>query len=563
MKRNIQALANQDYDLVIVGGGINGAACAWDATLRGLKVALLERKDFGWSTSSNSAKIAHSGSRYLQHLDFKRMRESIRERNLLHERAPHLVNSQPYLLPLYGHGIKGRETTAIYFKAYDLCSLDRQWARDPARRIPNSRLVSKAEVLKIAPDINAENLTGGAIWYEGQMHNTERLLLSHLQAATERGAQIANCVEVTNFTKSGNTITGVEAKDLISGEVFSIQAKAVINASGPWIFKTLKLTGIPLKKQPVHASKAFSLLTRPFLKENYALTFPIRPMYKDRQAVLDKKASLSFAIPWRGYSLIGSLHLSCDENADKVTITEQEIQDYIDMINEGYPAAKLTREDVRHVLWGIVPADNAGSAAPLKHYEIIDHAESDQIERLVSVVGVKFTTARDVAEKTLNLICQKIGKSKACNTAKVPLWGGDIEYLNEFKQRVIQAQSERFSREVILHLIDTYGSQYQRPLAYLAENLEWAEVIPDTLILKVEIIHAIRDEMATTLADVVFRRTDLASLEYPGEDKLQICAALMATELGWSESRIQAEIQAVSQAYIVIPNDQKNVAALV
>lgn len=563
MKRNIQALANQDYDLVIVGGGINGAACAWDATLRGLKVALLERKDFGWATSSNSAKIAHSGLRYLQHRDFKRMRQSIKERNLIHARAPHLINSQPYLLPIYGHGIKGLETSAIYFKAYDLCSVDRQWSKDPARRVPDSRIISKEEVLKIAPDVDSKNLTGGAIWYEGQMHNTERLLLSHLQSAAERGAHIANCVEVTDFIKSGNSITGVEAKDLISGETFSIKTKAVINASGPWIVDTLQLTGKKLKKQPVHASKAFSLLTRPFLKGNYALTFPIKPMYQDRQAVLDKKASLSFAIPWRGYSLIGSLHLSCEEGAEKATITEQEIQDYIDMINEGYPAAKLTREDVRHVLWGIVPADGAGSAAPLKHYEIVDHAEDDQIESIISVVGVKFTTSRYVAEKAINLICQKIGKSAACTTTKVPLWGGDIEYLDKFKQQALQAEAGRFSKDVILHLIDTYGSQYQRPLFYLKENPQWAEVIPNTSILAVEVIYAIRDEMATSLADVVLRRTDLASLEYPGEDKLRSCADLMAQELGWSESRIQAEIHEVSQAYIVIPNDKKAVAALV
>ncbi len=561
MKRNIQALANQDYDLVVVGGGINGAACAWDATLRGLKVALLERKDFGWATSSNSAKIAHSGLRYLQHIDFKRARESIRERNLLHARAPHLVNSQPYLLPIYGHGIKGRETMSIYIKAYDLCSLDRQWSKDPARRIPNSYMISKKEVLRIAPDIDSENLTGGAVWYEGQMHNTERLLISCIQSAAERGAQIANCVEVTDFLKSGNTITGVEAKDLISGETFSINAKAVINASGPWIVNTLKLTGEQLKKQPVHASKAFSLLTRPFLEEDYALTFPIKPMYEDRQAVLDKKASLSFAIPWRGYSLIGSLHLSCKEDdPENITITEEEIQDYIDMINEGYPAAKLTREDVRHVLWGIVPADGEGSAAPLKHYEIVDHAKDDQIERLVSVVGVKFTTARDVAEKTLDIICQKIGKKALCTTAKVPLWGGDIEYLDKLKQQAIQAESGRFSEEVVLHLVETYGSQYQRPLSYINENPEWAEVIPGTPIVKAEVIHAIRDEMATTLSDVVLRRTDLASVEYPGEDQLRIFAELMAKELGWSESHIQSEIREVSKTYIIIPSDKKPLA---
>ena len=350
MKRNIPALIDRKgYDLIIIGGGINGAACAWDAVLRGLNVALLERRDFGWATSSNSSKIAHSGLRYLQHADFKRMRESIRERNLIHQRAPHLINSQPYLLPVYGHGIKGRETMGIYIKTYDLFSLDRQWFKDPARRIPGSFMISKEEVLKIAPDVDQENLTGGAIWYEGQMHNTERLLLSYVRAAAENGADIANNVEVTNFIKSGNTVTGVEAKDLISGETFSLNAKAVVNAAGPWIVKTLNLAK-SFKKNPVHASKAFTQIARKFT-EAHALPFPIRPMYEDRQAVVDKKSSLTFAIPWRGLCMIGSLHLACtEEDPAKITITEEEIQTYIDLINDGYPAANLTREEVRNIL---------------------------------------------------------------------------------------------------------------------------------------------------------------------------------------------------------------------
>ena len=562
MKRDIQALVNQEYDLVVVGGGINGAACAWDATLRGLKVALLERKDFGWATSSSSSKIAHSGLRYLQHIDFKRMRESIRERNLIHQRAPHLIHSQPYLMPIYGHGVKGRETMAIYIKTYDMFSLDRQWFKDPARKIPSSFMISKEEVLKISPDIETENLTGGAVWYEGQMHNTERLLLSYVRSAYDKGASIANKIEVTDFLKAGDLITGVQARDLVSGETFSIKAKAVVNASGPWIVKNLNLIK-SFKENPVHASKAFTLITRAFTEE-HALTFGIRPMYEDRQAVVDKKSSLMFAIPWRGLCMIGSLHLACDEeDPAKITITEEEIQTYIDLINEGYPAAKLTRDDVRNILWGIVPADEANSAAPKKHYEILDHAKEDQLEGLVSVAGVKYTTARDVAEKSINLVCKKLGKSLACTTAKVPLWGGDIEYLDKFKQQAIQTESERFSEKVMVRLVETYGSQYPEVLAYLDENPEWADFVPDSLVLKAEIIHAVRDEMANSLADAVLRRTDLGSLEYPGETALRVCAKLMAQELGWSESRIQSEMRDVEKAYIVIPNDKKAYAASV
>lgn len=562
MKRNIEALASQDYDLVVIGGGINGAACTWDATLRGLKVALLERKDFGWATSSNSSKIAHSGLRYLQHIDFKRMRESIRERNLIHQRAPHLIRSQPYLLPIYGHGVKGRETMAIYIKTYDLFSLDRQWFKDPARKIPNSFMISREEVLKIAPDIESTNLTGGAVWYEGQMHNTERLLFSYVRSAVDKGAQVANYVEVTDFLKSGDTITGVQAKDLTTGETFSLNAKAVVNASGPWIVQTLNLVK-SFEKNPVHASKAFTLITRPFTKE-HALTFPIRPMYDDRQAVLDKKASLMFAIPWRGLCMIGSLHLACDEeDPAKITISEEEIQNYIDLINEGYPAAKLTRKDVRNILWGIIPGEKANSASPEKHYQILDHAKTDNLESLISVVGVKYTTSRDVAHKAIDLICQKLGQSLPCTTDKVPLWGGDIEYLDKFRQQAAKAEAHRLSEEIVLHLIDTYGSKYPEVLAYLDENPAWAETIPGSPVLKAEVIHAVRDEMAGSLSDVVLRRTDLASLEYPGEEPLRVCAELMAQELGWSESRIQAEMKAVEESYIVIPYDKKPQATAV
>ena len=557
MKRNIQDLINNDYDLAIIGGGIYGAACAWDASLRGLKVALLERDDFGWSTSSNSAKIAHSGLRYLQHVDFKRMRESIRERNLILQRAPHLINSQPYLLPIYGHGIKGRETMSIYIRVYDLFSPDRHWFKDAARRIPDSYMISKEEVLRIAPDLNSKNLTGGAVWYEGQMHNTERLLLAYMRSAAERNASLANYAEVVGFLKSGDAVTGVQVKDRITNETFSVRAKAVINASGPWIADTLNLSGKPFAKPHVHASKAFSLLTRS-LCDDYALTFPIKPMYEDRQAIIDKKSSLSFAIPWRGYSLIGSLHLPCDDDPAKVTITEDEIQTYIDLINEGYPAAKLSREDVRHVLWGIVPADAPNSAAPLKHYQILDHAKEDQLNGLISVVGVKYTTARDVAEKVIDLAFKKLGKTAVpCTTQNVPLWGGDIDYLDDFKQQAIESESQRLSTDIILHLINTYGSNYSRVLSYLEENPAWAAVIPDSNILQVEVIHAVRDEMAHKLVDVVLRRTDLASLEYPGEEALRACANLMAQELGWSDSRIEAEMQDVEKAYILIPNNKK------
>jgi glycerol-3-phosphate dehydrogenase len=553
MKRNVQKLAQQEYDLLIIGGGVNGAACAWDASLRGLKVALLERGDFGGATSSNSAKIAHSGVRYLQHGDFKRMRESIRERATLMQIAPHLVDVQPYLFPIYGHGIKGLEVMRMYFGTYDLWSADQRRVKDPARCIPNCKILSKEAVLKMWPGLKAEGLTGGVIWYEGQIHNTERMLLSYLLSASEQGADLANYVEVTDFLKTDSRVLGVQAKDLVTGERITVRAKMVLNATGPWIVKTLNLSQDAFKDYNLHASKAFSFITRP-LTQDHAVVFPTRQMYRDRQAIVNKQTSLAFAIPWREYSLVGSLHLACDDDPDQVSISEEEIQTYIEMINEGYPDAKLKREDIYHVLWGIIPADHQGSAAPLKHYRILDHSKEDGLEGLISVVGVKFTTARDVAQKTIDLVCHNQGQVPSKSyTQETSLWGGEIEYLDEFMSRAIERESDRLNPSVVRHLVRTYGEAYQHVLSYVDENSAWTQVIPNSEVIQAEIIYAIREEMAEKLEDVVFRRTDLGSAGYPGDDSLRVCAQLMASELGWDEARIADELRQVVNSYIIRP----------
>jgi glycerol-3-phosphate dehydrogenase len=549
MERNIQNLGRQEYDLVVIGGGVYGAACAWDASLRGLKVALLERADFGGATSWNSAKIAHSGIRYLQHADFKRMRESIYERSVLMQNAPHLLISQPYLFPLYGHGIKGPEAMALYLGIYDLLSSGRRWSEDPARRIPKSRIISKKEVLKIVPGLKPEGLTGGAIWYEGQVHSTERLVLSYIRSASECGAQVANYVEVLGFLQSDNIVVGVKAKDLLSGETVAVQAKTILNATGPWTVKTLNLCRDQFKDYKLHASKAFSFITRPLTKD-HALVFSTKAMYRDHDAIVNRKSNLTFAIPYRGYSLVGSLHLACDDDPEQVSISEEEIQTYIALINEGYPAANLHREDVRHVLWGIIPADDKGSAAPLKHYRILDHAQEDGLEGLISVVGVKLTTARDVAQKTVDLVFKKRGQlSPKPRTQDTPLWGGAIEYLNEFMDRAIAHESGRLTPEVVRRLVQTYGSAYPRILSYLDENPAWKQGIPNSDILQAEVIHAIREEMAQKLADVVLRRIDLGGTGYPGDHALRQCAQLMAGELGWDDVRLETEMRETAASY--------------
>ncbi len=550
MQRIFDSLSGKMFDLAIIGGGINGIACARDAALRGLRVALFECKDFGGQTSANSARIAHCGMRYLQHLDFKRMRESIRERNNLHQLAPHLVESQPFLMPIYGHGIKGKETLTVYLKLYDLLSPERRQFADPYRKVPGSKIISRDEVLKIAPGIETEGLNGGAVWYEGQMQNTERLTMAMLRSANEVGAEFYNYSKVTQITSKGNRVTGLEVMDLLGGNSFTIQARYVLNTAGPWINKIFEISDLNFKDHGIYASKAFSLLTKP-VSEKYALTFPIRPMYADKKAVVDKKSSLQFAIPWRGKTMYASLHLPCAADPENVTITEEEINTYIERINEGFPGAKLNRKDVDHILWGIVPAESKGSAAPMKHYKLIDHKKEEGIEGMATLVGVKYVTARDVAEKAINLVEKSLNQPcSPCQTDKKPLWGGDIEFFEDAVQTIVMRHRNVLPEKLIKNLIRTYGTKCDHVIALAADSEELCRVVPKTETIGAQIVYAVREELAEKLSDIVFRRTDLGSREYPGDEALQICAEIMAKEKKWNKQRMEEEIQTTKDEYM-------------
>ena len=233
MKRNIARMSNKTYDLLIVGGGIYGATCAWDAASRGLSVALLDKGDFGSENSSNSQKIIHGGLRYLQHGDFGRMRESIRERTTLMRIAPHLVHPMPCIIPTYGHIMRFAMPFAL--KIFNLASFDRNRLNDPQKHIPDARIISKEDCLRLIPGIMANGLAGGLIWHDSQAYNTERLVLSFIRSAEKAGADVANYLEVVGFLMDGNRVTGVKARDILDDHELEFQAKIVLNASGAWV----------------------------------------------------------------------------------------------------------------------------------------------------------------------------------------------------------------------------------------------------------------------------------------------------------------------------------------
>ena len=537
MKRNLATLTQTVYDVLIVGGGIYGASVAWEASSRGLSVALVEQSDFGGATSANSLKTIHGGLRYLQTADLKRMRESISERTTLMGIAPHLVHPLPVLIPTYGHGTKGKEALSVALKLNDLISFDRNRLADSQKHLPQGRVISKAECQQLIPDLTIKGLTGGAVFHDAQVYNSERLTLAFLRSAVEAGAEISNYTKVTGFLQQQNRIAGVQVEDILSGNSLEIQAKTVINTSGPWVNQVLGLVKPQPAQNQMGLAQAMNLITRP-LFNHYAVGLP-------------GEGRFWFVSPWRGKSMIGTWQAISTQNPDEFQISEESIQGFINQINEAYPAAQLTREDVLFVHQGQLPCKGidpkTGEPAMLKQYQIRDFAK-EGLPGLISVVGVKYTTARDVAQKTIDQVFKSWGrKSPASVSAKTPLYGGEITDFSAYLKREIAAkQSEGFAAETVRSLIYNYGSAYQEVLGYLKKLPRPS--LSDDAVLKAQVLYAVDCEMAQTLSDVVFRRTELGSAGELNENSVQICAETMAEILNWSPTKVQQELQQVKNS---------------
>ena len=538
MRRDIAALADREFDLVVVGAGVYGAAIAWDASLRGLSVALIDKADFGSGTSFNNLKTIHGGIRYLQHADFKRMRESVRERRNLMRIAPHLVHPLPFLVPTYrGSIMKSRTAMRVALFVNDLVSWDRNRIHDRQKHLPAGKTLTRDDCLELAPGIESENLTGGVLWHDAQMHNSDRLTLSFVLSAAEEGAVVANFVEATDLLRDRTRVAGVGARDVVAGtEGLEIRGKLVVNASGPWVDS---LTGLNSTKRLFDFSKAMNLVTRPVVRD-VAIGVVSRRPHRDRDAVIETGGRFLCLIPWRDVTLVGTAHARYAGTADDLEATEEDIRDLLDDVNDAYPQAQLSREDVRLVHRGLLPmvsgARNGSGVTLVKSYQL-----DDSVEGLLSIVGVKYTTARDVAAKVVDRALALTRKTHvASRSGNTPVIGGDIESFDDF---VRNAEGD-VPADVLRHLVYTYGSRYAELVRGDCERVSDASPV-----LASELRHAVREEMALDLESVVLRRTELGTAGHPGRATLEACADIVRSELGWSDDRRSSELESLESFY--------------
>lgn len=566
MKRNLNRLVEKEYDLLVIGSGIYGACVAWDAALRGLSVALVDKGDFGHATSANSLKIIHGGLRYLQDANLQLMRTMIRERTTWMRIAPHLVHPLPCLMPTSNKRLTGNKV-ALWsaLKLNDLISYDRNRLRDPQKNLPNGRIISRVKCLQLLPYVGINGgVTGGAIWHDAQIHNSERLLLSFVLSAVEAGVEAANYVEVTGFLGDDTQVKGAKAQDLLNKQVFDIRAKMVVNCTGAWVDSLLGFLRNRSFETKFHLSTAMNLVTRRILPD-YAVGILSSHTDYDRSANSISRSRMLFFVPWREYSLIGTIHAPYFGKPQDYQLTKEAVQNFIDEINMAYPEAALTRKDVYHVHTGFLPMVKykgpASDVRLVRQSLIHDHEEEDNVAGLITVVGVKYTTARNVAEQVIDLVIKKLDQpGRSCRTHQIPLYGGAIDRFEEFLAEAIRHRPSELNPDIIKHLVYNYGSEYSQILNYLNEEPAWGQTITNgSPVIKAEIIHAVHREMAQKLSDVVQRRTELGITGLPDKAALQECAELMAAELGWNQARKEMEIDHMYATYAAatIPANEK------
>ncbi len=534
MHRDLRRLADDEFDLLVVGGGATGACIARDAALRGLRVALVEANDFAHATSAHNSKLVHGGLRYLRNFELGLVRESLKERRIWQRIAPHLVRPLPFLVPLYEGGMRARATLTAGLTLYDLLSFDRTWLDDPAQRLPGHRWFGRAQALAREPSLDGPGFAGAFLYYDAQMYAPERLALECLADAADHDAALANHIEATTLLIRNGKVEGASVRCRVSGAEMDVRAKLTIVAAGPWAdiflnralntgeFKLVRSKGIHLIVPAITKGDAFTVAT---------------------------PHGHFFVLPWRGFSLVGTTDTAFAGSPDAVGVSEQDIGSFLAFVNAHLPMARIRRDDVKHFYAGLRPLVDDGSRdtyGASRRAELIDHRIKDNVDGLVSAIGGKWTTSRDLAEQAVDMAMQKLGKPRrAASTGTLPLPGGRIGRLDAF------AKTYSPDHE---HVARLYGAKLDRVLALGTERPEYSARLSPSGDIGAQVAYAVRDEMALTLEDTIMRRTGIGQLGKPEPQSLSIAASIMANELGWNDARRTKEIESVDGNFRTMEN---------
>jgi glycerol-3-phosphate dehydrogenase len=529
MTRDLDALAVRPFDLLVIGGGICGLMAAWDGATRGLRVALIDRHDFGSGASFNHHRTLHGGLRYLQSADVVRLRESVRERRTWARIAPHLIALQPFAIE--ANGARGKNAVLLQagFRADAWLAADRNAGIDSSLRLPAGRVVSGSDRAAVETGDLLPKDAPLALWSDYRTEHAERLTMAVALAASHAGAVLANYVDAIEPVREHGRIAGVIARDGIDGARLAIKARITINATGAAAGRVMAMLGV---RRPTPLVKAMNVVTR-------------RSAPAVACGAPTSSGRLLFTMPWQGRLAIGTWHGSEPCGADAGLVTATELESFIDEINDAFPPLRLEPRDITLVQRGIVPARIRRGHVSLADRPLVREHRQDGVDGVVTVIGVKYTTARAAAEHAVTLALAQTGYSSPPRTATLRL-PGSIPNGSPPPSALIDLEAWQYLQRI-------YGAEAERIAATTTAHPHLAErIIPPLPIIGAQIVEAARREMALTLEDVVLRRTGLGAAGYPGDDAILKVDRLMREELGWTSARVRDEIQLLKEFYLPI-----------
>ncbi|MFF4778221.1 glycerol-3-phosphate dehydrogenase/oxidase [Microtetraspora fusca] len=536
-RRRAEALGRlaRGVDLVVIGAGVNGVGIAWDAAARGLRVALLDKGDVGSGTSSWSSRMVHGGLKYLEQKDVRLVRESLREREWLLQAAPHLVKPLRFVLPFYRGNAHGKAVLRLGMVAYDVLSFD--------KTVDHHRVYSKEQLLRLCPGLSPDGLQGGAAYYDAQVEFAERMVLETAIAATAEGATVLTYAQVDEILLSGDRVRGVGFTDRLTGERHEIAAPVVVNASGPWVDQTLAAAlGERAGVRRMGGTKGSHYVVDPFPGA------PDQAFYYEAH----RDGRPLMVIPWLGRYLIGSTDLRFDGDLDSVRSDEEELAYILEETNRIIPSARLTPADVRYSYCGVRPlpydADKPEGDISRRHL-LVDHAPD--VIGLISVIGGKLTTFRGLAEEAVDEIMARRSPRlprlsrrwtrRRSATARMRLPGARALDLDAFAREF--TASSGLPAASAARLVRVYGTRAADIAALAAADPRLAEVVDEaTGTIAAQVVFAVREEFATTIADVVARRTMIGLEPDLGVPALERIGAVLAEHCGWDAERVERDI---------------------
>jgi len=536
MSRVAHALTDREFDVLVIGAGVNGACIARDAALRGLSVALIDRSDFGGATSHNSLKVLHGGIRYLQHADIRRLRDSVRERRVWLRAAPHLTRTLDFIMPTFGFGTRGRATMACAFAVYNQLSRDRNVGVPESHWIPRARTVGRQECLARAPEIDSTRVSGGVTWADGQLLDADRAIVECIEDACAAGAIAVNYCEVTGIGDLDGGFRSVQLFDSAEGAKLELRSKLVVNAAGPWIADVVSNSPASAAAAGFRGSMSEMNVVVAGNGLDYAIGASGAPASDSR---IGGGGRLFFATPWRGKTVLGTAHWPLQGDSDGLRVGEADVEQFLREYRSAFPMSDVSRADVEYVYAGRTPATRAGQAAPLRRLRrttLRDHG-SDGAPGVLSVRGVKWTTARSVAERAVDWAVERLSGQRlaSCETEARMLpsavgYPGDEELRSE-----LGVDSDAWEK------VRCFGVHARA----IWTDSEAASDDEDSLLASV-VAHVCRREWIVHLDDLVMRRLHAYFAGAPSAKDVATCASLAGRALGWDEPRIADECARVT-----------------